>query len=69
MGERGQNENANGLLRQYLPKSMVLRNVVSKKVVEVLNRRPIKCLGWKTSYEVFEEFLGIDDRIFVQSIY
>ena len=49
--ERGQNENANGLLRQYFPKSMELVDVASKQVREAvhkLNSRPRKCLGFKT---------------------
>lgn len=69
--ERGQNENANGLLRQYFPKSMELHNVAVSKVVEAidkLNGRPRKCLGWKTPYEVFEELSGFDARIVVQGI-
>jgi IS30 family transposase len=44
--ERGQNENANGLLRQYFPKSMNLINVTFKMVTEAvdkLNSRPRKC--------------------------
>ncbi len=60
--ERGQNENANGLLRQYFPKSMELKEVASKQVVEAvhkLNNRPRKCLEFKTPYEVFEELTGI----------
>lgn len=60
--ERGQNENANGLLRQYFPKSMELINVTKKQVfdaVHKLNSRPRKCLGYKTPYEVFEELTGI----------
>lgn len=69
--ERGQNENANGLLRQYFPKSMELHDVAVDKVVEAvhkLNSRPRKCLGWKTPYEVFEALSGIDARIVVQGI-
>jgi len=61
--ERGQNENANGLLRQYFPKSMELINVSIKKVfdaVHKLNSRPRKCLGYKTPYEVFEQLTGIN---------
>ena len=61
--ERGQNENANGLLRQYFPKSMVMSKVTKKQVcaaVEKLNSRPRKCLGYKTPYEVFEELTGIN---------
>lgn len=61
--ERGQNENANGLLRQYFPKSMELVNVTSKMVkdaVDKLNSRPRKCLSFKTPYETFEEATGLD---------
>lgn len=69
--ERGQNENANGLLRQYFPKSMELHDVAIEAVREAvhkLNSRPRKCLGWKTPYEVFEELSGIDAKIVVQGI-
>ena len=61
--ERGQNENANGLLRQYFPKEIKLINVTIKQVfsaVDKLNSRPKKCLDFKTPYEVFEELTGID---------
>lgn len=61
--ERGQNENANGLLRQYFPKTMELVNVAMKQVFEAvdkLNSRPRKCLGFKTPYEVFEQLTGVD---------
>ena len=63
--ERGQNENANGLLRQYFPKSMKLMDISVKKVfdaIDKLNSRPRKCLGYKTPYEVFEELTGINPR-------
>jgi IS30 family transposase len=55
--ERGQNENSNGLLRQYFPQSMELLDVTEKEVfnaVHKLNNRPRKCLGYKTSYEVLK---------------
>ena len=61
--ERGQNENANGLLRQYFPKSMELIDVTTKAVIEAvdkLNDRPKKCLNFKTPYEVFEEMTGVN---------
>lgn len=61
--ERGQNENANGLLRQYFPKAMGLLDVTTRQVVEAvhkLNNRPRKCLGFKTPYEVFRELSGMD---------
>ncbi len=53
--ERGQNENANGLLRQYFPKSMELVNVAMKQVLEAvdkLNSRPRKCLGFDSRHYV-----------------
>ena len=66
--ERGQNENANGLLRQYFPKSMKLIDIAVKTVmiaVDKLNSRPRKCLGYRTPYEAFLEATGIDARAFV----
>ena len=45
--ERGQNENANGLLRQYFPKSIELVDISMKQVLEAidkLNNRPRKYL-------------------------
>lgn len=63
--ERGQNENANGLLRQYFPKAMELIDVTGEEVfkaVDRLNSRPRKCLGFKTPYEAFEKATGIDVR-------
>jgi IS30 family transposase len=54
--ERGANENANGLLREYFPKktdfSMIPSNVI--EAVELrLNSRPRERLGWKTPLEVW----------------
>ena len=63
--ERGQNENANGLLRQYFPKSMELIDVTKGEVLEAvhkLNSRPRKCLEFKTPYEVFEELTSINEK-------
>ncbi len=63
--ERGQNENANGLLRQYFPKAMELTDVTIKQVFDAadkLNSRPRKCLKFKTPYEVFKELTGVDVR-------
>lgn len=61
--ERGQNENANGLLRQYFPKSMELVDVSVRQVIDAvhkLNSRPRKCLGFKTPYEAFKEATGLN---------
>ena len=49
--ERGLNENTNGLLRQYWPKSTNFKQVTDKEVaatVTQLNQRPRKTLGFKT---------------------
>lgn len=61
--ERGLNENSNGLLRQYFPKSMALDKVSEQEVriaVNEMNHRPRKCLGYKTPWEVFTEFTKIN---------
>lgn len=54
--QRGTNENTNGLLREYIPKSTDIAPVdpdVITRFVDSINRRPRKCLGWKSPYEVF----------------
>lgn len=56
--ERGCNENANGLLRQYFPKQLAFAKVKQKEidlVVSEINHRPRKRLGYLTPYEVFYE--------------
>ncbi len=55
--QRGTNENTNGLLRQYLPKSMSFEDLTQNqldRIVEELNNRPRKILGYRTPYEVFQ---------------
>ncbi len=69
--ERGQNENANGLLRQYFPKGMEFANLTRKEVLEAihrLNSRPRKCLGFATPYEAFMELTGFDATILLKGI-
>jgi len=56
--ERGLNENTNGLIRQYFPKEMELKEVEPeriKEVVEKLNNRPRKSLDYRTPHEAFNE--------------
>lgn len=54
--QRGTNENTNGLLREYFPKGKDLTDItddyIQNKIYE-LNKRPRKCLGYKTPYEVY----------------
>ncbi len=53
--QRGSNENANGRLRRFIPRTTDLSKLSSQKLrrlVERLNMQPRKCLGWKTPYEV-----------------
>jgi IS30 family transposase len=56
--ERGSNENAIGLARQYFPKKQSFDNITDQHtqlVMNLLNTRPRKCLGFKTPIEVFLE--------------
>ena len=54
--ERGLNENTNGLIRQYLPKGTDFRTLTLEKlrsIMDRLNNRPRKCLGFKTRNQLF----------------
>lgn len=54
--DRGTNENTNGLLREYFPKGMDITDIPEEYIqekVDELNKRPRKCLGFKTPYEVY----------------
>ncbi len=54
--ERGCNENANGLLRQFFPKKTIFATIIQKdieKTIRLLNNRPRKRLNYSTPYEVF----------------
>jgi transposase, IS30 family len=61
--QRGSNENTNGLLRQYFPKSTSLAGHSPEHLAAVadeLNGRPRKTLGWKTPAEALAEVLAKD---------
>ena len=56
--QRGSNENANGLIREYLPKGSNLNLVTHQQLTSIecaLNNRPRKILGFRTPAEVFSE--------------
>jgi IS30 family transposase len=58
--QRGSNENTNGLLRQYFPRNVSLRQFTPADLAEVaakLNRRPRETLDWKTPAQRLEELL------------
>jgi transposase, IS30 family len=54
--QRGSNENANGLVREYLPKGMDLSKVTHQQLTAIehaLNNRPRKILNFHSPQEVF----------------
>lgn len=54
--QRGTNENTNGLLREYFPKQKDITNYSDSYIAFVtdkINKRPRKCLGYKTPFEVY----------------
>src|SRR5215212_7938183 len=56
--ERGSNENANGLIRQYLPKGASMAGLSQQRcnaIARKLNTRPRKRLGFRTPLECYNE--------------
>lgn len=54
--QRGTNENTNGLIRQYFPKGTDFQTVSHaevRRVENLLNQRPRRCLDYQTPAEVF----------------
>lgn len=54
--ERGSNENVNGLIRQYLPKTQSMAAVTQQQcdhIADQLNRRPRKRFDYKTPEEMY----------------
>jgi IS30 family transposase len=62
--QRGTNENTNGLLRQYFPKSTDLsvhNPAALQAAADSLNGRPRQTLGWATPTEALTRFLATTD--------
>ena len=60
-GQRGTNENTNGLLRQYFPQGTDLSQWTAdglQAVAAALNGRPLKALSWKMPAESLVEHLS-----------
>lgn len=60
--ERGTNENLNGLLRQFFPKSRSLTDVTKQEVdlaVNLLNTRPRKRHGYVSPAELLKPYLDV----------
>jgi IS30 family transposase len=54
--ERGLNENTNGLVRQYLKKRSSFLSVTGNHLIDIMNKlnsRPRKTLGYKSPNELF----------------
>jgi len=54
--QRGANENAKGLLREFFPKGTDFAKISNEPVpltLYLIHHRPRKCLGWNTAHESF----------------
>ncbi|MEK7571692.1 MAG: IS30 family transposase [Patescibacteria group bacterium] len=60
--QKGANENHNGVLRRYIPKKATLAGLTQEDlnaIIEEINQRPRKCLGYETPEEVFTRELKL----------
>lgn len=60
--QRGTNENTNDLIRFFFPKGFDFHSITEEDVicvVNLINNRPRKVLGWKTPAEVFFEEISV----------
>lgn len=63
--QRGTNENAIGLSREFFPKKTDLALITEEELevaLHLINHRPRKCLGWKTSYEALGRSVRLTNR-------
>jgi IS30 family transposase len=58
--QKGSNENASGLLREFFPKRTDLAKITQDQIqtgLQLIHHRPRKCLGWKSTHQSFQEEL------------
>jgi IS30 family transposase len=63
--QRGSNENANGIIREFLPKGIDLSPFTDedlRKIEYIMNNTPRKILGYFTPQEVFDQLKANDIR-------
>lgn len=66
-GQRGTNENTNGLIRRYLPKKTSFENLAQEDLDDIvfeINNRPRKVLQFSTPFEVLQKSLSIKGGAF-----
>ena len=66
-GQRGTNENTNGLIRRYLPKKTSFENLTQTDLDDIvfeINNRPRKVLKFSTPFEVLQKSLFISGGAF-----
>lgn len=66
-GQRGTNENTNGLIRRYLPKKTSFNNLTQEELDDIvfeINNRPKKVLKFNTPTEVLQKELLINGVAF-----
>jgi len=66
-GQRGTNENTNGLIRRYLPKKTSFENLAQQELDDIvfeINNRPRKVLNFSTPFEVLQKSLSINGGAF-----
>lgn len=66
-GQRGTNENTNGLIRRYLPKKTSFENLTQTELDDIvfeINSRPRKVLNFSTPFEVLQQSLKVNGVAF-----
>jgi transposase, IS30 family len=68
--EKGMVENINGLIRRFFPKGIDFDTITEEQIQYVedwINNRPMKCLGFKTPNEKYNELITKSQRVSIAS--